>query len=863
MRSAPTLQKHFCSAPNVAGPSEATELGSLCATIHRELIEGAPDQYELKTSVSPAYIALKKQPQQQARVARFLFENRHHIIRPLKTDDTWFHNQWPGYFLFVNLMRANLQLEADKLLDWIIELKEDTRASSSTYPMGYENWPIGFMMQQVERKAKKRPLPDAALEKLRTISNWPEMTTEPGSSYYGTDFGKVGKRIEAILRAHDGTSPDVVPYKKLSGDQFGAALERKLALMDHESAIPHHQLMNHAASAAGGKPTQKFERASTALKTDLGKEWLRTTLQDYLGHAVTAKVVEVEVAQSWGGQRHTWVDETVFTKSNTILLKGLVWMAVGYRDAKTVNLIADLCEKSMRKIPGVGPAAQAVANACLHYLEGTPGAEATARLARLATAIKQKSVQKRVADIVIQKAEAAGITTLQLQERVVPTYGLDAGEKSVAFDDYTLQIKVEGPGKISQSWIKPDGSAQKSKPKFVGEKAALKAKFDTLKAEMTNLKKVLMAQRDRIDLMFAEDLEWPLEEVMQYYLTHGLISTLATRLIWSLNTKGHRTAALFHSGAWQDVNGAPVETDDTTTVRMWHPVDHDTTALMTWRERMTALEISQPCKQAYREIYLLTDAERITEVYSNRMAAHILKQHQMSTLMAMRGWRYQLMGAYDDGLDDQWAHKTFVTCDLQAEYLIHTNWEGENYNDAGIYTYVGTDQLRFTRGDEPVALETVPTRLLSETMREADLFVGMASVGNDPSWLDQGPTPAARTYWHDYSFGVLGGFAQTRKEVLETLIPRLKFWDVAHIDGKFLIVDGKLNTYKIHFGSSNILMAPGDRYLCIVPRNVTKTTAVSLPFEGDNRLSVILSKALMLADDDKITARDIVGQLHH
>ena len=276
---------------------------------------------------------------------------------------------------------------------------------------------------------------------------------------------------------------------------------------------------------------------------------------------------------------------------------------------------------------------------------------------------------------------------------------------------------------------------------------------------------------------------------------------------------------------------------------------------------MVELEIVQPTKQAYREVYLLTDAERNTRTYSNRMAAHMLKQHQMATLMAARGWRYQLMGAYDDGLDDQWARKDFVTSDLTAEYLLHTNWDEENWNEASIYLYVGTDQVRFSLGAVQVPLEDVPPRLLSETMREADLFVGVASVGNDPAWADQGPTTESRNYWQSYSFGALDGFAETRKQVLEAALPRLKVRDVAHIEGKFLIVDGKLNTYKIHLGSSNILMAPGDRYLCIVPGGVSKSGQVALPFEGDNRLSVILSKAMMLADDDKITAPDIVSQL--
>ncbi|AVO39285.2 MULTISPECIES: hypothetical protein [Paracoccaceae] len=149
----------------------------------------------------------------------------------------------------------------------------------------------------------------------------------------------------------------------------------------------------------------------------------------------------------------------------------------------------------------------------------------------------------------------------------------------------------------------------------------------------------------------------------------------------------------------------------------------------------------------------------------------MLKQLQMATLMAARGWRYQLMGAYDDGLDDQWAYKSFVTSDPTAEYLLHTNWDQENWNVSGIYLYVGTDQLRFVRNSIPVRLETVPPRLLSETMRETDLFEGVASVGNDPAWVDQGPTPEARNYWQSYSFGKLNGFAKTRKQVLESLLP--------------------------------------------------------------------------------------------
>jgi hypothetical protein len=89
----------------------------------------------------------------------------------------------------------------------------------------------------------------------------------------------------------------------------------------------------------------------------------------------------------------------------------------------------------------------------------------------------------------------------------------------------------------------------------------------------------------------------------------------------------------------------------------------------------------------------------------------------------------------------------------------------------------------------------------------------------------------------------------------------MKFADRLRIDGRYLVVEGKLNTYKIHIGTSNILMAPDDSYLCIVQTGRGKTN-VLLPFEDDPMLSLILSKATMLANDDKIKDSTILSQIN-
>ncbi len=76
-------------------------------------------------------------------------------------------------------------------------------------------------------------------------------------------------------------------------------------------------------------------------------------------------------------------------------------------------------------------------------------------------------------------------------------------------------------------------------------------------------------------------------------------------------------------------------------------------------------------------------------------------------------------------------------------------------------------------------------------------------------------------------------------------MPRLSIADQSRLDGKFLVVEGKRKTYKIHLGSGNILMEPGRRYLCVVPGPAVSKNprgVMLLPFDEDRLLSVILSK---------------------
>lgn len=695
----------------------------------------------------------------------------------------------------------------------------------------------------------------ADLERLRAVA---------GTWYACADLRKFLKLLDEILAGQQERPVTIRP------DEWGTHVSPALEEMEPDLRERWQALLNHCALASGSTPGSKWLAQMPRCIEAVGIETF--------GHVVIAWI------DAFGKYRGDRLDE-----ENATLLRGLVWCCVEIEDATLASSLANAAIEGYRKITGVGPRSAKIAGACVSVLKVMPGLYGAAQLERVRLHVKQPTYLKEVEKALDEAARRAGMSREDLEELTVPTFGLEQGCLRISIGPAVAEIHIVGLA-AQIHWCDAAGNPRKDEPAEV--KRNYKAERQDLKRLCEDITRMLAAQRDRLERLPLTERTWPLVEWRERYLNHPLVGYVAKRLLWRFRDGERQVDAIWFDNQLVDVDDRPLSLAESMTVSAWHPVLCEAENILQWRNWLERHQVTQPFKQAHREVYLLTNAERATQVYSNRFAAHILRQHQFNALAAARGWKNTLRLAVDDTYPP--ATLALPHWGLRAEFWIEgAGGEYHPYtNETGTYLCVTTDQVRFypieaaenraqsgtgvygpsynwqlrRQNDEPVplSLEQIPALVFSEVMRDVDLFVGVASVGNDPSWEDGGPDQRYRTYWHEYGFGELSATAETRRHLLERLIPRLTIASRCNIEGRFLKVRGDLRTYKIHLGSGNILMEPNDQYLCIVPGRRNSSSPIErlyLPFEGDLVLSIILSKAFLLAEDAKITDASITHQI--
>lgn len=252
-----------------------------------------------------------------------------------------------------------------------------------------------------------------------------------------------------------------------------------------------------------------------------------------------------------------------------------------------------------------------------------------------------------------------------------------------------------------------------------------------LKAVVKEATKALPVERARLEALLAAERTWERAEWDRLYLVHPVTGHFARRLLWDFG----------HGRRWETAR-AGGDLPDAPLVRLWHPIRASVEEVARWRSDLVQGEVRQPFKQAFREVYRLTPAEEETAEYSNRFAAHVLRYPQAAALMRARGWKARSLGYWDGGYDGQTVRE-FPDAGLRAVFYYDlVQQEADRYGTPSLCT---TDQVRFERVaravSERVPSAEVPPLVLSEAMRDVDLFVGVTSIAADPERIDRGTDP--------------------------------------------------------------------------------------------------------------------------
>lgn len=261
-------------------------------------------------------------------------------------------------------------------------------------------------------------------------------------------------------------------------------------------------------------------------------------------------------------------------------------------------------------------------------------------------------------------------------------------------------------------------------------------------------------------------------------------------------------------------------------LRIAHPFHLFTAGqLSAWQKEVVSRRRVQPFKQAFRELYLLTPAERSTRLWSNRFVGHRLRGKVAARLLQVRNW------------------STSSVDDIYYESKEHGIYATFNFLDTGHYLseteHFTFDTIAFYRDQKALPLEQVPPLLFSEVMRDADLLVSVAHAADGYSTSHE--------------------TLQRRAELIGELIQGLGLQNVK-CEGHFLHITGQRANYRIHLGSAAIHIEPGN-YLCIVPAGGS-APELYLPFaDTDRKMTEVLSKMFLLQDDMNITDSQILEQI--
>ena len=225
---------------------------------------------------------------------------------------------------------------------------------------------------------------------------------------------------------------------------------------------------------------------------------------------------------------------------------------------------------------------------------------------------KHKQVKNAAAVALERAAEALGITSDQLADKIVPDLGFDENMQRI-FDYGTRKFKVYLTPTLELEIFDENDKKLKNIPapgKRDDAETAKKSNSE-FKAMKKQLKNVISIQKMRLETALLADRRWEKSAWEELFVKNPVMHSFAIGLIWASyeNDTLSQTFRYTEEGTFNTFDEDEYELPENSVIGLVHPIELDEDTLSGWKEQLEDYEITQPIEQLNRPLYRVEDNE--------------------------------------------------------------------------------------------------------------------------------------------------------------------------------------------------------------------------------------------------------------
>lgn len=424
-------------------------------------------------------------------------------------------------------------------------------------------------------------------------------------------------------------------------------------------------------------------------------------LRDYVSEASLARFAS-ELLQ-------VWIQEGAPAKE-----KWVMYVSALFGDIQIVNILAPQIKEWTENSRG---AIAADAVKVLAYLKDPSALMAIDKIKR---GVKNRQVKGAAEEALQLAADNMGLTSEQLEDRLVTTLGFDEkGTMQLSYGERSFLVKVNGDlqvvvlneetGKSVKSLPAP---AQKDDAELAAQS---KARFTQLKKD---LKSMVNIQAQRLEESLSKQRLWSADEWKSLFVDNVIMQKFAVGLIWGTYEDGVliSTFRYMEDGTFNSVDEDEVDLPSGAQVGLIHPLELDQATLEGWITQLEDYEIKQPFEQLNREIHQPEDEDKTKNEY-DRLPESDFSPTSFPKALEKYGW---IKGPAQDG---GWYHEFYkeygdLVAELQFSGTSITYYEGlDDITLESLHFFKPNNKQYYYYGDnKPIALGNVSGRVFSETI---------------------------------------------------------------------------------------------------------------------------------------------------